>query len=115
VAESRKVRKPESQKAGQVIKLSTVQRTVAERMTMSYRTAPHIDLVMDVNCEKMIALRALSKSQGLRVSYNDIIAKYTGVVLSEFPRFNATFRNDGVYLIDDINIGVAVAVGDELA
>ena len=114
VEESRKAREPESRRAGQAIKLSTIQRTVAERMTMSYRTAPHIDLIMDVNCEKMVALRALLKSQGSNVSYNDIIAKYTGVVLSEFPRFNATFRDDGVYLIDDINIGVAVAVGDEL-
>jgi pyruvate dehydrogenase E2 component (dihydrolipoamide acetyltransferase) len=99
---------------GQIIKLSTIQRTVAERMAMSYRTAPHIDLFMDVNCERIFALRALLKSQGLRVSYNDIIAKYTGIALREFPRFNAKFEDDGIRLIDDINIGIAVAVGDEL-
>jgi pyruvate dehydrogenase E2 component (dihydrolipoamide acetyltransferase) len=100
--------------AGQIIELSTIQRTVAERMTMSYRTAPHIDLLTDVNCEKMVALRALLKSQRLTVSYNDIITKYTSVVLREFPRFNAVFKNGNIYLIGEVNIGVAVAVGDEL-
>jgi pyruvate dehydrogenase E2 component (dihydrolipoamide acetyltransferase) len=99
---------------GQIVKLSTIQRTVAERMTMSYRTAPHIDLIMDVNCEKMVALRALLKSQGVGISYNDIIAKYTSVVLREFPRFNAKFADDGIRLIDEVNIGIAVAVEDEL-
>lgn len=100
--------------AGEVIKLSGIQKTVAERLTMSYRTAPHIDILMDVNCEKMISLRALLNSQGLKVSYNDILAKYTSVVLKEFPRFNATYAEDGVHLMKDINIGIAVAVGDEL-
>jgi pyruvate dehydrogenase E2 component (dihydrolipoamide acetyltransferase) len=99
---------------GEVVKLSGIQKTVAERMTMSYRTAPHIDILMDVNCEKMISLRALLSSQGLKVSYNDILAKYTSVVLKEFPRFNSVYAEDGVHLMRDINIGIAVAVGDEL-
>jgi pyruvate dehydrogenase E2 component (dihydrolipoamide acetyltransferase) len=99
---------------GEVIKLSGIQKTVAERMTMSYRTAPHIDIIMDVNCEKITSLRALLNSQGLKVSYNDILAKYTSVVLKEFPRFNATYAEDGVHLMSDINVGIAVAVGDEL-
>lgn len=99
---------------GQVVQLSTIQKMVAERLTMSYRTAPHIDILMDVNCEKMVALRIMLKAQGTRVSYNDIIAKFTSVVLREFPMFNATLVDDGVYLIDEINIGIAAAVGDEL-
>jgi len=99
---------------GQTVQLSNIQKMVAERLTMSYRTAPHIDILMDVNCEKMVALRTMLKAQGLRVSYNDIIAKYTSVVLREFPMFNATLTDDGVYLIDEINIGIAAAVGDEL-
>ncbi len=99
---------------GQVVQLSTIQKMVAERLTMSYRTAPHIDILMDVNCEKMVALRTMLKAQGTRVSYNDIIAKFTSVVLKEFPMFNATLVDDGVYLIDEINIGIAAAVGDEL-
>jgi len=99
---------------GQVVQLSTIQKMVAERLTMSYRTAPHIDILMDVNCEKMVALRTMLKAQGTRVSYNDIIAKFTSVVLREFPMFNATLVDDGVYLIGEINIGIAAAVGDEL-
>jgi pyruvate dehydrogenase E2 component (dihydrolipoamide acetyltransferase) len=108
--------KPESRPvaAGQIIKLSGIQKTVAERMTMSYRTAPHIDILMDVNCEKMISLRSLLKAQGIKVSYNDILAKYTSVVLRELPRFNATLVDNGVQLLEDVNVGIAAAVGDEL-
>lgn len=100
--------------AGEIIKLSGIQKTVAERLTMSYRTAPHINLLIDVNCEKIIAIRNLLKAQDLRVSYNDIIAKYTSVVLRQFPKFNATHAEDGIHLINDINIGIATAVGEEL-
>ena len=99
---------------GQVIKLSTIQKVVADRLTMSYRTAPHIALIIDVNCEKMIALRETLKFQGYRVSYNDIIAKYTAVVMRQFPKFNATHGEDGIHLLTDINIGIATAVGEEL-
>ncbi len=99
---------------GQVIKLTGIQKTVAERLTMSYRTAPHIDILMDVNCENMIALRSSLKAQGIKVSYNDILAKCTGIVLRELPRFNATLKDDGIHLIDEVNIGIAAAIGDEL-
>ena len=99
---------------GQVVKQTSIQRTVAERMTMSYQTAPHIEILMDVNCENMIALRNLLKAQGAKISYNDILAKYTAVVLREFPMFNAMLEDDGIHLLDDVNIGIAAAVGDEL-
>lgn len=99
---------------GQVVKLSSVQRTVAQRLTMSYRTAPHIDILMDVNCENMVALRNLLKAQSVRVSYNDILAKYLAVVLREFPMFNSVLEDDGVHLLEDVNIGIAAAIGDEL-
>lgn len=99
---------------GQVIKLSSVQKVVADRLTMSYRTAPHIDLIIDVNCEKMISIRESLKMKGIRVSYNDILAKYVSVCLRQFPKFNATYADDGIHLLTDINIGIAAAVGEEL-
>ncbi|MGB9597934.1 MAG: biotin/lipoyl-containing protein, partial [Candidatus Poribacteria bacterium] len=49
---------------GEIVKFSPIQKTVAERLSMSYRTAPHIDLVIDVNCEKMISLRTFLRAQG---------------------------------------------------
>jgi pyruvate dehydrogenase E2 component (dihydrolipoamide acetyltransferase) len=99
---------------GDVVKLSPIQKMVAERLTMSYRTAPHIDLVIDVNCEKMIALRTFLKSQGVNISYNDILAKFTAIVLRQFPKFNSTYADDGIHLLADVNIGIAVASGEEL-
>jgi pyruvate dehydrogenase E2 component (dihydrolipoamide acetyltransferase) len=107
--------KPELKlKPGEIIKLSGIQKIVADRMAMSYRTAPHIDILMDVNCEKMIEVRNLLKAQGVKVSYNDILAKYTAVVLRELPRFNSIFEDGAIHLIEDVNIGIAAAVGDEL-
>jgi pyruvate dehydrogenase E2 component (dihydrolipoamide acetyltransferase) len=100
--------------AGQIVKFSSIQKTVAERLTMSYRTAPHIELLIDVNCEKMIALRTFLRSQGCNASYNDILAKYTAIILRQFPKFNATYADDGIHLLEDVNIGIAVAVGEDL-
>jgi pyruvate dehydrogenase E2 component (dihydrolipoamide acetyltransferase) len=112
--EGKKVASEAKPVAGQVVKLSSIQKTVAERLTMSYRTAPHIELLMDVNCEKMIALRTFLRSQGCNASYNDILAKYTSIVLRQFPKFNSTYADDGIHLLENINIGIAVAVGEEL-
>lgn len=99
---------------GQVIKLSQIQKVVADRLSMSYRNAPHIDILIDVNCEKMIALRTLLRSQGINVSYNDILAKFVSILLKQFPKFNSTYGDDGIHLIEDINIGIATAVGEDL-
>ncbi|HGJ65678.1 TPA: 2-oxo acid dehydrogenase subunit E2 [bacterium] len=99
---------------GEVIKLSPIQKMVAERLTMSYRTAPHIDLVIDVNCEKMIELRNFLKAQGVSVSYNDILAKFTAIALRQYPKLNSVFGEDGIHLMQDVNIGVAVAAGEDL-
>jgi len=99
---------------GEVIKLTPIQKMVAERLTMSYRTAPHIDLVTDVNCEKMMELRSFLKAQGFSVSYNDILAKFTAIALRQFPKLNSVFGEDGIHLMADVNIGVAVAAGEDL-
>lgn len=99
---------------GEVVKFSPIQKTVAERLSMSYRTAPHIDLVIDVNCEKMIALRTFLRAQGCNASYNDILAKYVAILLRQFPKFNSTYGEDGIHLLNDVNIGIAVAVGEDL-
>jgi pyruvate dehydrogenase E2 component (dihydrolipoamide acetyltransferase) len=99
---------------GEVIKLTSIQRMVAERLTMSYRTAPHIDLVIDINCEKMLTLRAFLRAQGCNASYNDIMAKYIAILLRQFPKFNSVFGEDGIHLLGDVHIGIAVAAGEEL-
>ena len=109
--EGKKAEKPST---GQLLKPSAIQKVVAERLTMSYRTAPHIDLLMDVNCERIIALRTMLRGQGINVSYNDFLAKYVSILLRQFPKFNSTYGDDGTHLIDDVNIGIAAAVGEDL-
>jgi pyruvate dehydrogenase E2 component (dihydrolipoamide acetyltransferase) len=94
--------------------MTSIQRMVAERLTMSYRTAPHIDLVIDINCEKMLTLRAFLRAQGCNASYNDIMAKYIAILLRQFPKFNSVFGEDGIHLLGDVHIGIAVAAGEEL-
>lgn len=114
---AKEVKKPSSEPKpmpGEVVKLSPIQKMVADRLTMSYRTAPHIDLVIDINCEKMIELRNFLKSQGINVSYNDILAKYTAIALRQFPKLNSTYGDDGIHLLADVNIGIAVAAGEDL-
>ena len=62
----------------------------------------------------MIALRTFLRSQGVNISYNDILAKYTAIVLRQFPKFNSTYGDDGIHLLADVNIGIAVASGEDL-
>ncbi len=54
------------------------------------------------------------RAQGCNASYNDILAKYIAILLRQFPKFNSVFGEDGIHLLSDVNIGIAVATGEEL-
>ncbi|MGB9596970.1 MAG: 2-oxo acid dehydrogenase subunit E2, partial [Candidatus Poribacteria bacterium] len=36
------------------------------------------------------------------------------ILLRQFPKFNSTYGEDGIHLLNDVNIGIAVAVGEDL-
>jgi len=91
-------------KIREVIPLTGIRKTAADRVSLSARTAPHTTLNMEVGMSKAAKLR-----EEIQVSYTDMVAKATAKALVEHPIMNSTLEDEQIKVFHDINIGVAVA------
>lgn len=103
--------------SGTSVPYTAIGRTSAERTSMSFRTAPHFYISMDVDATALLAFRERileDASRGetgetVRPSINDILVKAVARALAEHRYANASAADDGVVIYQEINIGVAVA------
>lgn len=102
-----------------VVPLVGIKKTIAERMAYSSRTTARVTMNMDVDLTELTRLRErllqdFEKRIGTRLSYTDILVKATAQALKEHPLLNSTLQEDKIVLFEDINVGVAVAVNEDL-
>ena len=104
--------------ASEVVELSGIRQIIAERMTMSVQTNASVTLHTEVDATSLVELRELFgeklQEQGVKLTYTDLIVKIIANALREHPRLNATLTDEGIHMLGDINIGVAVALEDGL-
>ena len=106
------------QQATEVIPMSGIREIIAERMTVSLQTTASVTLHTEVDATAFVELRGMlnDKLQAREVSltYTDLLVKVVANALGEHPRINATLTDEGIHLLSEINIGVAVALEDGL-
>ena len=91
--------------------LSTMRRMVGTRLLESKQSAPHFYLSIDVEIERVIALRQRIASEGGEPpSVNDCIVAAVARALREVPALNARCEGSRLRLFQHANIGVAVAL-----
>ncbi len=105
--------------AARAIPLRGIRRTIAERMTFSYQTAPHITLtvrvVMDSFEETRAQLNAKAEATGqAHISATALIVKAVSWTLTRHPWLNSTLRDETIHLLPEINIGIAVSLVEGL-
>jgi len=97
-----------------VEKLSGMRKTIAKRLTESMQQAPHIYLTVDIRLDKLMALRAelndALKSQGVKLSVNDMLIKALGKALVAVPECNVTFAGSELIRYGRADISVAVSI-----
>ncbi len=100
-----------------IIPLNTLRRTIGERMAASAFTAPHVTLFTEADATNLVAARtqlneelALSASgtSATKLSYNTLLAALVARALKDFPRLNSRLEPDGLHLLAEINIALAV-------
>jgi len=91
-------------KIKQIIPLSGFRKTSAERVSASFRTAPHSTLMMEIDISKA---RELHEKQ--KVSYTAVIVEAVAKALSEYSMINSTLEDDRIKVFEEVNVGVAVA------
>jgi 2-oxoglutarate dehydrogenase E2 component (dihydrolipoamide succinyltransferase) len=87
--------------------LSRMRRTIAEHMTRSLRTAAHCTTIIEVDFARVEAARA-----GTGLSPLAYVARCTVASLGAFGRLNATLDDDVLTRYADVNLGVAVSLGE---
>ena len=92
---------------------------IAERLTASYQSIPHIFLTVEVDMSAAEAARKrvnqLAEKQGKpAVSVTAFLVKTVSWALKRHPYLNATLQDDKIQLLQDVNIGVATALEDGL-
>ncbi len=94
--------------------LDGMRKTVARRMTESFRNVPHFPLTIDLEIDALLAARssinALLTAEGGKVSVNDLIIKAAAIALQRVPEANASYTPEGLAFHHHADIAVAVAV-----
>ncbi|MFN3698682.1 MAG: dihydrolipoamide acetyltransferase family protein [Dictyoglomus sp.] len=97
-----------------IIPLSSTRRTIAERLSKSKQLIPHFYALVEIDATNLVELRNdIFTKKNLKISFDDFIIKSTGVAVKEFPLFNARFKETEIELLNEINIGFAVSLGEE--
>ena len=95
------------------VKMEGIRKVIAQRMTQSANTAPHVTIVSEVDMTEGITLRnqllpIVEKQTGYRLSYTEIIVKAVALSLQKHPMINTSLQGDNIILHSEINIGLAV-------
>jgi pyruvate dehydrogenase E2 component (dihydrolipoamide acetyltransferase) len=97
-----------------LVPLDGMRKTIARRLTDSFRDVPHFPLTIDLEIDALLAARAkinhLLEGQGVKVSVNDIIIKAVAVALKRVPEANASYTPEGIAMHHHADIAVAVAI-----
>lgn len=99
-----------------MVKHSQMRRSIAQHMVQSVAAAPHVTSVFDADLTKVVAHRDANKAgfekRGAKLTYTAYFVKATVDALKAVPEANSRWHDDALEIFDDINIGVATALGD---
>lgn len=109
---------PALEQATEVIPMDGIRGIIAERMTLSLQTNASVTLHTEVDATAFVELREMLndklQAREVKLTYTDLLVKVVANALLEHPRLNATLTDEGIHLLQEINIGVAVALADGL-
>lgn len=97
-----------------LIPLDGMKKTIARRMSESFRDVPHFPLTVDIELDALLAARAqinaMAAQESGRISVNDLIIKACAAALRRVPAANASYSEAGIAMHHHADIAVAVAV-----
>jgi 2-oxoisovalerate dehydrogenase E2 component (dihydrolipoyl transacylase) len=102
-----------------VVPLSGPRKAIAEHMVRSKFTAPHAYVMVEVNMASVYALRSRAKAEfeqryGVKLTFLPFVARAVCEALRRHPTLNASWSEQGIVVKRDINLGIAVALEDNL-
>ncbi len=99
---------------GRLVALTAMRAAIARRLRESLSIAAQANHRMDADFSEAARLRKQLQEGGLELSFTDIIMKATAHALRAMPLMNSTWTDRGLFIYQDVNIGIAVALEDGL-
>ncbi|HYD88012.1 MAG TPA: 2-oxo acid dehydrogenase subunit E2 [Vitreimonas sp.] len=94
-----------------------MRRSIAEHMSRSVATAPHVTAVFEADFSAIAAHRAKHKDayakEGAALTYSAYIVRAAAEAMKVSPNVNARWHDDFLEVFEDANIGMGVALGDK--
>ena len=101
----------------ELMPLSSMRRSIGEHMARSKTVSPHVTTVFEVDLSRVVAHREANKAaferDGVRLTFTPYFVGASVAALKAYPQVNSSFTDEGLRLHKQINIGVAVSLGEE--
>ncbi|MGY6533229.1 pyruvate dehydrogenase complex dihydrolipoamide acetyltransferase [Glycocaulis sp.] len=97
----------------EVVPLDGMRKTIARRMTASFRDVPHFPLSIDLELDALLKLRSelnAKAPEGVKVSVNDMLIRACALALIRVPESNASYTDEGLVMHKHADVAVAVAI-----
>ena len=109
---------PTEPASGTATRMSTMRRTIAERMHTSLRETAQLTMDMEVDVTDLVKLRGNLidewAAEGVRVTYTDLVLVAAARALVRHPKMNACLTDDAITAYDHAHVGMAVALDEGL-
>lgn len=107
----------QGRKVKESIPLRSMRKAIAEHMQHSLAVSAQMTVMGELDMTEIVRMReALLKQEnsiGVRVSYTDIVVYVVGQALKDHADINCSLIDNEIKIWEDVNVGVAVAVGKE--
>lgn len=100
-----------------VIPYEGMRRVIGDNMAQSWHAAPKVTQHVGVDIAALQAIRSAingDRRDSEKISLTDLLVKVVGKALERHPQINSTLAGEEIRVLQDINIGVAVALNDGL-
>ncbi len=93
----------------EIIPLTTMRQTIAERMVHSRKTSAHVVTVFEIDFSAIEKIRQIRK-----LTYLPFVIKAVTQAITAFPILNSSWSDTGIVMKHDIHIGIAVSIDEGL-
>jgi 2-oxoglutarate dehydrogenase E2 component (dihydrolipoamide succinyltransferase) len=101
----------------QLIKHTTMRKSIAQHMVESKHTSPHVLTVMEADMSRVVKHRAANKSaferDGVNLTFTAYFMSAIVAGLKAYPLVNSSWTDEGILMHKAINIGMATSLGEE--
>ncbi len=101
---------------GVLIPHTSTRKQIAARMLDSVQTSPHVLTVMEADMSRVLAHRKANKEKyaadGVNLTLTAYFMAALAKALGDHKIVNATWTDEGIFAYSDVNIGMAVALGE---